>query len=361
MLDRMQQQPTAAKRVKLSAFLLVTVFLLTGFVTTKTTYVIHDGSSVTTVTTYSDSLEEAYTRADVTLGATDRVRQEREGTSIHVYITRASRAIINVDGIWQSTLAYEQTVGELLAQQGISLAEDDLVSVPLDTVITDGTTIAVTRRTVTTETQRYEIPYETQRVANPELAIGTEQVLQAGIIGEGEKTFQVVTYTSGDPVRTELSDIVLTDKVDEIIEYGTKVNLHPLSVSANAIITNMPAGQGGTLTMTDGSSLSYSKHISATATAYYAGSCGKSTSNPAYGITATGTRAKVGTVAVDPKVIPYGTKMYIVTSDGTIIYGIATAEDCGGAIKGSKVDLYFDTANECFSFGRRTVEIYILE
>jgi 3D (Asp-Asp-Asp) domain-containing protein len=82
--------------------------------------------------------------------------------------------------------------------------------------------------------------------------------------------------------------------------------------------------------------------------------------HPAYGITATGTYAKLGTVAVDPRVIPLGTKMYIVSTDGSVVYGYCTAEDTGGAIKGNKVDLFYNTTAECMQFGRRSVYVYIL-
>ena len=64
---------------------------------------------------------------------------------------------------------------------------------------------------------------------------------------------------------------------------------------------------------------------------------------------------------MDPSVIPLGTKMYIVSSDGSVVYGLCTAEDTGGAIKGNKVDLYYDTRAECLKFGRRSVDVYILE
>ena len=77
-------------------------------------------------------------------------------------------------------------------------------------------------------------------------------------------------------------------------------------------------------------------------------------------VTATGTRVKWGTVAVDPRMIPYGTRMFIVTTDGSFIYGIATAEDCGGAIKGNRIDLYMPTLSEAFRFGRRSCTVYFL-
>ena len=76
--------------------------------------------------------------------------------------------------------------------------------------------------------------------------------------------------------------------------------------------------------------------------------------------TANGTPTRVGAIAVDPKVIPYWTKMYIVTQDGEYIYGVAVAEDCGTAIKGKWVDLFYETYEEACKFGRRQVDIYFL-
>ena len=76
--------------------------------------------------------------------------------------------------------------------------------------------------------------------------------------------------------------------------------------------------------------------------------------------TATMTVVHIGTIAVDPRVIPYGTRMFIVSNDGEYIYGVSTAEDCGGAIKGKRIDLYYPTLWECNQFGVRDCTIYFL-
>ena len=77
--------------------------------------------------------------------------------------------------------------------------------------------------------------------------------------------------------------------------------------------------------------------------------------------TYTGTTVHKGTVAVDPRYIPYGTRMFIVSNDGAYVYGISVAEDCGGDIKGDRMDLYFPTFDECIQFGRRVCTIYFLD
>ncbi|MDR0859155.1 MAG: 3D domain-containing protein [Oscillospiraceae bacterium] len=78
-------------------------------------------------------------------------------------------------------------------------------------------------------------------------------------------------------------------------------------------------------------------------------------------ITATGTIARVGAIAVDPKVIPYGTRLFIAAPDNSWVYGYATAEDCGGAVKNNSVDLFFDTYDECINFGVKTAVVYVLD
>ncbi len=100
-----------------------------------------------------------------------------------------------------------------------------------------------------------------------------------------------------------------------------------------------------------------------TATAYDLSfqSTGKRPGDRYYGITASGTKARPGVVAVDPRVIPLGTRLYVQSLDGTKDYGFAIAEDKGGAIKGNKIDLFFETANEVRRFGRRKVKVYILK
>ena len=72
--------------------------------------------------------------------------------------------------------------------------------------------------------------------------------------------------------------------------------------------------------------------------------------------------ARVGAIAVDPEVFPYGTRFYILTKDGEYIYGVATAEDCGDKrfIYDTRLDLFFNTKRECVQFGARMCDVYIL-
>ena len=102
----------------------------------------------------------------------------------------------------------------------------------------------------------------------------------------------------------------------------------------------------------NGVPVKYSKKITGTASAYC---CGTHTS--------TGKRVKPGYIAVNPRQIPYGTKLYVRTADGNYVYGYASAEDTGGFVAwGNTVaDLYMWSYSDCVNFGRRSVEIYVLD
>lgn len=108
---------------------------------------------------------------------------------------------------------------------------------------------------------------------------------------------------------------------------------------------------------TNTSSLKYKKVITMTATAYSADPA----ENGGYTVTRLGTPLRHGVVAVDPNIIPLGSKLYIETTDGYASYGYAVAEDTGSAIKGYKIDLFIADKVEGYKFGRRQVKVYILE
>jgi 3D (Asp-Asp-Asp) domain-containing protein len=113
----------------------------------------------------------------------------------------------------------------------------------------------------------------------------------------------------------------------------------------------LPAEQGDNVLVTREGTFSYIAKFDGECTAYCSGTH-----------TATGTRVRVGAVAVDPKVIPLKSKLYILAADGTSwMYGYAVAEDTGGAVKGNIVDLYMPDYDDCINFGRRKATIYVLE
>lgn len=196
-----------------------------------------------------------------------------------------------------------------------------------------------------------DVAYQTVRVANPNMEEGTEKVVQEGKNGICTCVYEVI-WSNGQELSRQFVEELDSTVVDEIVEYGTAPEA---TVNINAAISGVTknADGSGTLTLADGTTLSFSGVKSMTATAYTAGHGGADYT------TATGTFVRVGTVAVDKSVIPLGTRMYIVSNDGSVVYGLAVAEDTG--VRGNVVDLYYNTYEECINFGRRGCTVYILE
>ena len=245
------------------------------------------------------------------------------------------------------TTAQGETVSELLARF-------DIIPGPLDGVLVD---IGESRITLTvgSDLTYYEARtrtqgYETQRVATPDLLQGQEEVVQAGKIGISTDIYEVV-WSNGHEISRQWVEQTESTAVTKIIRYGTSVT----SVDPSDKLVNVSTGSDGSgvLTFASGATMKFSQARTMKCTAYTAGHDGVGTR------TATGTTVHRGTVAVDKRYIPLGTRMFIVTEKGSYVYGMAKAEDTG--MRGdNKLDLYMDTYAECINFGRRNCKVYIL-
>lgn len=244
-----------------------------------------------------------------------------------------------------------ETVTDLLER--IHVIPGPLEMVAVD-VSDDGVEVTVASELTYYEEVSEDVAYETIRVANPDLVEGTEQVVQEGQNGVRTSVYEVV-WSNGQELTRQFVEELDSTVVDEIVEYGTAPEAKVTTANVNAALAGVVknADGSGTLTLADGTTLSFSGVKSMTATAYTAGHGGADYT------TATGTLVRVGTVAVDKSVIPLGTRMYIVSNDGSVVYGLAVAEDTG--VRGNIIDLYYNTYEECINFGRRGCTVYILE
>ena len=376
------------------------VLLLSQTVFAQNTYVITDGERIVIHTTAATDPKEVLDEAGLALGDEDTFTTEGgDGVS---EITVRRYQIVQIDHCGQDLTveAQSETVGALLERLGIVLDENATVSFPLDTLTFNGMELAITRTIHTTETYTVSVPYETTYCDDPALMIGTQVVISEGETGEmlctadityrngiqvsrnvvkqilsKQATPRIVSVGTADPLSAidfaEMTDTedeteIWYEPVDEEIleesipeeEESTSEELpEDIPVEDDPIIEEIPAEpEIGTSTITtpSGEVLTYTHTMVVEATAYTKTDAGCDD------WTSTGTLARYGAIAVDPSVIPYGTRMYIVSNDGAYVYGIATAEDCGGAIGGARVDLYYDTTEECFQFGRRDCTIYFL-
>ena len=234
-----------------------------------------------------------------------------------------------------------KTVKELLSDLKIKVDDDDIVIPNLDTELKNEGKISIIKVDVKVIEKEVEAPFKTIKKKNKELTHKQSKILIQGV--NGKNKVKCKEYYAGDKlIKEEVIHVeTLVKPIDQVFEEGTK-----------DVFTN------------DRGDFTARKAIKMVATAYEAGprSTGKRPGDKGYGITASGARAKRGTVAVDPRVIPLGTKLYIKSlTPGVPDYGFAIAQDTGGAIKGNKIDLFMDTVWECLQFGRRPVMVYILQ
>ena len=307
------------------------------------TYVITDGDRTITYATFAtdpaDILEE--TGMDLRKYGTYTADDGDANT-----IRRALEVHLSYRGKTFQVTSSGETVSQLLTRLGLDVSSHDTLSHPLNSPVTDGMMLTIDSTVTRQETYTRAIPYDTSYCSDESLPSGTEELLIDGRDGELLYTAEV-TYVNGNEVsRRILSEKQTIAPITQVIAQGTG--------NFSEETQDMPVIKDGYIIMPSGEILTYYKTDNVTATGYTHTDAGCDL------ITSTGTTVHYGTVAVDPRFIPYGTRMLIVSHDGERYYGIATAEDCGGAIKRDKMDLYFPTHQECIEFGRRRCTIYFL-
>jgi len=269
---------------------------------------------------------------------------ENEATTA---IFRSPEVHLSYRGTKMTVFSAEETVEELLTRLDLEITPSDTLSHAPDTPVYDGMELTVTQKIIRQETYSVTLPHGTTYCADASLPEKIQEVLIEGRDGELLCTADV-TYINGQ--ETDRKVIRETQTIPPIMEIIAQGSGKPVV----EVLPDMPIIEDGYIIMPSGEILTYYKTDNVTATGYTHTDAGCDM------ITSTGTTVHYGTAAVDPRFIPYGTRMLIVSHDGERYYGIATAEDCGGAIKRDKMDLYFPTYRECIEFGRRRCTIYFL-
>ena len=247
------------------------------------------------------------------------------------------------------------TVHEALIAAGFAPDEDDFIEPAADAEITDTAYIDYTDIEYVDGSYTEVIPHTLETVYSADKTSGSETV-EAGTDGEKRISYTEKIVNGVSSGRTVTGEEVVKSAVNGRKIIGTR----KAAAKSTAAADNSSFKGVSTLTPTlniefdkNGVPLKYKSKMVSRATAYtYTGhNC------------ATGVAPQPGYIAVNPKVIPYGTKMYIRTADGSFIYGYAVAADTGGFVSNhpTGVDLFMSTRSACISFGVRNVEIYILE
>jgi len=296
---------------------------------------LHEDGLTTNTASAAQTVREALAQEGVVLGQGDYVFPERASpltAGTHIYIYHANDVSLIVDGQSAKAHTRKATVGGFLSEAGITLAPDDRVEPPPDTPLTKDTTVRVVRVREGVDTVEETIARETIYQDDPNMDQGDYVVLEPGADGLVRRSYQVV-YEDGQEAKRELVDESEVPSQPEIVAMGTRpVNL-----------VDTPAGP-----------LRYRQSMKVYATWYNPASAGRPADSPWYGIAATGVPVHRGIVAVDPSVIPLGSRMYVPG------YGEAVAADTGWAVIGHIIDLGF-ADYEVPDWRSGWVEIYVLE
>lgn len=255
-------------------------------------------------------------------------------TYFYTVVFAASSEISILDGNSAVLVNTSQTtVQAILDDAGITLNPQDTITPALNAVVPENGQIIITRVVYEQVVEEIPIPYATNEVKSAALLWGEREVTTAGVNGAEAVTYKVTKVNGVETERAEEGRVIAREAVDEVITVGTKLTGEALKAAgAKCILCTATAYDGSYQTL-----------------GYY---------NPR---TALGKVPTVGTVAVDPRVIPLGKKLFIETTDGSYVYGESFAGDTGGAIKGNRVDLFMASRAEALQFGRRQVRVYILD
>ncbi|NLK68335.1 MAG: DUF348 domain-containing protein [Clostridiaceae bacterium] len=305
-----------------------------------------DGDSEINIKTMGKDIETAFEQAGISVESYDYISSPlaamlSNDVTQEIQIKRAVPVNITVEGKTTEVMTYYDTVGETIKNNGIVLAPLDRVEgMELDEPIVEGMNIDIVRVKEEVLTELEDIPYAIEEIPNTQMNQGEKKLIQAGIEGTLEKNYKL-TYEDGVIAsRQFLNERILEEPVTEKTEYGTVPNFQT----------------------SRGELVRYSKVLNMRATAYTSSfeDTGKHPDHPEFGICYTGMKAREGIIAVDPKVIPLHTKVYVEVLGDTPDYGFAYAGDIGSAIKGDLIDIYLDTSEAVYKWGVKKVRVYIL-
>ena len=331
------------------AILAIAISVSTGlgvFLYLKKDVVINVEGKHLVVKTMKDTVNECLKQNDIAVSSYDYISMPLEAKLQklkvnQINIKKAVPVSIIADGEKSMIMTYRDTVGETLANSPIKPAGlDRLDGVSLSDKIMKDMAIKIVRVKEDIIIEKESIPFQVLKRENGRLNIGTEKVVKNGQEGIREKQFKVVAEDGREISKKLVNDSVVLAPITMIMEFGTVLN-HKTA---------------------RGDVLRYKKVLDMRATAYTASfkDTGKNPGHPEFGITRMGILAKKGVIAVDPRVIPLGTRVYVEVAGSTPDYGFALAADTGGAIKGNLIDLYYDTQQFVDRWGVKKVKVYIL-
>lgn len=294
---------------------------------------ITEKDSEQTVWTTAQTVEEFLKEQNIALNEHDEVKPDTNTIlqkGMKISVKRAYPLTLFDGGEERSVWSTSTTVADFLKQQEISITDLDRVEPGLEDTLKENDTVNVIRVEKVTDVVEEPIQFATITKKDDSLASGSKKVITPGKEGLTAKTYEMIKENGKEVSRKVINEKMLKEKQDQVVAVG------PKEVSQNIASRGSESG----------------KEIFVTSTAYTANCSGCS------GTTATGLNLHANpnskVIAVDPRVIPLGTKVHV---EG---YGYAIAADTGGAIKGNKIDVFFPSKQTAMNWGRKKVKIKIL-
>ncbi len=300
--------------------------------------VVNDQANTTTYMTTASTVGEFLETENIQVASHDDLSVASDEVitdALTLDIDRAVKVAVT-DGTNETADVYTtaDTVADLLKEQQLELSDLDRVEPSIEETVTADMAVDVIRVEEVTDVVEEEVAFSTVRKNDSSLTKGKEQVVESGSNGLVEKRFSVVLENGEEVSRELVSEDVQKEASQRVVAVGTKVIQQAPSRGTSSAVA------GKTITM------------EATAYNWNCATC------DGRGLTATGYNVKAnpdGVIAVDPRVIPLGTKVYV---EG---YGYAIARDTGGAIKGNRIDVHMRSVSAARQFGRQTVKVTIIE
>ena len=331
--------------IRIMSFVLIAAMavLLTGSLYFKSNVYITDNGVTKQARTNETDVYSILSEQGYTVGEYDSVEYTADDKFGYINIIRAFDIYVTVDGETVTVPVVGGTVQEALEKAGVSLGEFDEISPAVSESVYEGMEITVTRVEYAERTVTAAVPFETEYIDNTNRQIGYENVLSEGSDGECVRTYKDMYVNGVLTVSDLVSEVVTVEASAQKIERGTA-----------CAVPYAKMDDPSALTLVDGVPENYTRIVSGKATAYSSPKV-----NPK---TASGRDAVVGTVAVNPNVIPYGSELYIVSQDRKHVYGYAIAADTGlGMMQGTvAVDLFCASYADSCKWGAHYVDIFVI-
>jgi uncharacterized protein YabE (DUF348 family) len=333
------------KKINIYIMIILIMITFTTFLGYSNVSSIHitDGEFEIDAKVYLTNIETILNKLDIEVNEGDIVVpsiNEKPLKNSTIVIHRARIITIDNNGQITQIKSAKENVSDILKEADIVIDEHTTVTPNVDNVIGSDRNIKLISSNIETITKEIKYSKPIIYVSSDKLNSGETKLIQEGIDGQVINSY-LTTSIYKNSVEYFVNEQVIKEPVAKKIEIGIPKYL----------------------VFSDGSYYKYSKSYTMTATAYDLSyeSTGKNPGDYGFGRTAAGTTVRPGVAAVDTKLIPFHSNLYIVTNDRSTDYGFAKAEDRGGSVNGKKIDLFMSSRSKALTFGRRTVTVYVLE